>query len=225
MKSIDRWPPSTKKKTHPSHSLRNKKTNEGRTRSPPPHAQPSPRAERALPRSLLRLPGRAPPPPPPRAPAMAASRKLQAEIERTLKRVAEGIEAFDATYEKVGRERGGRGGRGGLGGGQNTRKRRLTATARRRIAAPPARARARSCPVRVTARGSRARGRWRAVQAGRPPCALAPFRSTPSLLSPPAFLLLPPHPPPVPRPPKIWGDTLHIGHHWEPAAGDGGRPY
>lgn len=32
---------------------------------------------------------------------MSASRKLQAEIERTLKRVEEGKEAFDATYEKV----------------------------------------------------------------------------------------------------------------------------
>ena len=33
---------------------------------------------------------------------MAASRKLQQEIERTLKRIAEGCEEFDAIWDKVG---------------------------------------------------------------------------------------------------------------------------
>ncbi len=32
---------------------------------------------------------------------MAGARKLQAEIDRTLKRVGEGIEVFDAIWEKV----------------------------------------------------------------------------------------------------------------------------
>ena len=32
---------------------------------------------------------------------MGANRKLQAEIDRTLKRVAEGIDVFDQIWEKV----------------------------------------------------------------------------------------------------------------------------
>ena len=32
---------------------------------------------------------------------MGANRKLQAEIDRTLKRVSEGIEVFDQIWEKV----------------------------------------------------------------------------------------------------------------------------
>jgi hypothetical protein len=34
-------------------------------------------------------------------PTMAGARKLQAEIDRTLKRVGEGIEVFDGIWEKV----------------------------------------------------------------------------------------------------------------------------
>ena len=33
---------------------------------------------------------------------MGANRKLQAEIDRTLKRVSEGIDVFDQIWEKVG---------------------------------------------------------------------------------------------------------------------------